>query len=131
MTATGWAWLAAAGVLAVLDWIAVAQGARRLERIAKPLVLAALVMAAVVSQPLKPAVYGWLIVALGCGLAGDVALVAERRPAPVPVLITVGGGQHAAKSGRSGRLAADAVGGGSDWLFMLGLLAFLLGHLSY
>ena len=28
MTATGWAWLAAAGVLALVDWIAVAQGAR-------------------------------------------------------------------------------------------------------
>ena len=39
MTATGWAWLAAAGVLALVDWFAVAQGARQTERIAKPLVL--------------------------------------------------------------------------------------------
>ena len=31
--------MAAAGVLAVIDWIAVGEGVRRLERIAKPLVL--------------------------------------------------------------------------------------------
>jgi uncharacterized membrane protein YhhN len=117
MTATGWAWLAAAGVLAVLDWIAVAQGARQTERIAKPLVLAALLMAAVVSHPLKPVVHGWLIGALALGLVGDLALVAERRP--VPELVPAGD-QPATKSGRR-----------TGWLFLAGLLAFLLGHLSY
>lgn len=124
MTATGWAWLAAAGILAVLDWIAVAQGARQVERIAKPLVLAALVLAAVAAQPLRPGVHGWLIAALCLGLVGDLALVAERRPARVPVTVSVPG------SARAPRLATGGVAG-SDWLFVAGLLAFLLGHLSY
>src|SRR4051812_19000826 len=125
MTATGWAWLAAAGILAVLDWIAVAQGARQTERIAKPLVLAAMLMAAVVSHPLKPVVHGWLIAALALGLVGDLALVAERRPATelVPV-----GGQPAASGPR---LSGEPAGRRTGWLFLAGLLAFLLGHLSY
>jgi uncharacterized membrane protein YhhN len=125
MTATGWAWLAAAGVLAVLDWIAVAQGARQTERIAKPLVLAALLMAAVVSHPLKPVVHGWLIGALALGLVGDLALVAERRP--VPELVPAGD-QPATKSPR---LTGEPSGRRTGWLFLAGLLAFLLGHLSY
>src|SRR5690349_6756753 len=123
MTATAWAWLAAAGVLALLDWIAVAQGARQTERIAKPLVLAALLMAAIVSHPLKPAVHGWLIAALALGLLGDLALVAEPRPE----LATVGG-QH---SSRSPRLAGEPAEHSTGWLFLAGLVAFLLGHLSY
>jgi uncharacterized membrane protein YhhN len=123
MTATGWAWLAAAGVLALVDWLAVAQGARQTERIAKPLVLAALLMAAVVSHPLKPVVHGWLIAALALGLVGDLALVTEHRPE----LATVGG-QHAT---RSPRLTGESTGRSTGWLFLAGLLAFLLGHLSY
>jgi uncharacterized membrane protein YhhN len=123
MTATGWAWLAAAGVLALVDWFAVAQGARQTERLAKPLVLAALLMAAVVSHPLKPVVHGWLIAALALGLVGDLALVAERRPELVPA-----GGQHAI---RSPRLTGEPSGRSTGWLFLIGLLAFLLGHLSY
>src|SRR5437764_10063366 len=116
MTATGWAWLAAAGVLALVDWIAVAQGARQTERIAKPLVLAALLMAAVVSHPLKPVVHGWLIVALALGLVGDLALVAERRPELAPV------GSHAA---RTPRLAGEPRERPTGWRVLAGLLAFL------
>ncbi len=123
MTATGWAWLAAAGILAVLDWIAVAQGARQAERIVKPLVLAALVLAAVTAQPIRPGVHGWLVTALCFGLVGDLALVAERRPARVAATVAAPG------SARAPRLSN--VAGGSDTLFLLGLLAFLLGHLSY
>ena len=122
MTATGWAWLAAAGILAVLDWVAVAQGARQVERIAKPLVLLAVIAAAIAAHPLKPGVHGWLIAALGLGLVGDIALVAERRPSRIPAGVTVT---------RSPRLSADQPAGRSGALFLVGLLAFLLGHLGY
>lgn len=125
MTATGWAWLAAAGILAVLDWIAVAQGARQAERIVKPLVLAALVLAAVAAQPFRPGVHGWLVTALCLGLVGDLALVAERQPALVPVTVS------APSPARTPRLSIGRTAGGSDKLFLAGLLAFLLGHLSY
>jgi uncharacterized membrane protein YhhN len=125
MTATAWAWLAAAGILAVLDWIAVAQGARPAERIVKPLVLVSLVGAAVAAHPLKPAVHGWLIAALSLGLVGDIALVAERRPARVPAAVQIGA------VSRAPRLSAAELAGGSDVRFLIGLLAFLLGHLGY
>jgi uncharacterized membrane protein YhhN len=126
MTATGWALLAAAGILAVLDWIAVARGARQVERIVKPLVLAAMVLAALAAHPVKAGVHGWLVTALCLGLVGDVALVAERRLTQAPVEVTIGG------PARAPRLSADGtVADGTQWLFMLGLFAFLLGHLSY
>ncbi|HEU5270918.1 MAG TPA: lysoplasmalogenase family protein [Jatrophihabitans sp.] len=133
MTATGWAWLAAAGIFALVDWIAVAQGARQTERIAKPLVLLAIIGAALAAHPIKPGVQGWLIAALSLGLIGDIALVAERRPARVPVGAT--GGRHqataAATPGKAPRLAVEPAGGRTQLLFLAGLLAFLLGHLGY
>jgi uncharacterized membrane protein YhhN len=124
MTATGWAWLAAAGVLAVLDWIAVARDARQAERIAKPLVLLAMLLAAVAAQPARESVHGWLIAGLSLGLVGDVALVAERRPARPPVAaVAIGSGTGA----RAPRLSDD----GPQPFFLAGLLAFLVGHLCY
>lgn len=185
MTATGWAWLAAAGILAVLDWIAVAQGARLAERIVKPLVLLAMVLAAVAAHPIKPGVHGWLIAALCLGLLGDVALVAERRPARVLIgpsasrisaskpsagpgsagtgpasagpasagpagsgpagsgpastgpagtvaISSVSAGRTTAGHAKTPRLSLDgSPGAGPDVLFLLGVLAFLLGHLGY
>lgn len=124
MTATGWAWLAAAGILAVLDWIAVARDARQAERIAKPLVLLAILLAAVTAHPVKPGVHGWLIAALGLGLVGDIALVAERRPAKAPV------GAVAIGSGAGGKAPRQSAAG-SQPFFLAGLLAFLVGHLCY
>jgi len=123
MTATGWAWLAAAGILAVLDWVAVVQDARPLERVVKPLVLLAILLAAVAAEPIRPDVQRWLVLALACGLAGDLALVAERRtPVPVPT------GRDAPRRPRLALTAPDERGGA---FFLVGLLAFLLGHLSY
>lgn len=125
MTATGWACLAAAGILAVVDWIAVARGARLAERIAKPLVLLAMVLAALVAHPIKPGVHGWLIAALSLGLVGDIALVAERRPVPVPAAVQI------PTVTKAPRLSGQALGGGPHLLFLVGLLAFLFGHLGY
>jgi uncharacterized membrane protein YhhN len=124
MTATGWAWLAAAGILAVLDWIAVARDARQAERIVKPLVLLALLLAALAAHPAKQSVHGWLIAALSLGLVGDVALVAERRPGRVPVTaVTISSGA----GGKAPRLSTA----GPQPFFLAGLLAFLIGHLCY
>lgn len=155
MTATGWAWLAAAGIFALVDWVAVAQGARQTERIAKPLVLVAIIAAAIAAHPLKPGVHGWLIAALGLGLLGDIALAAERRPALVPAIAAggrqptggapepTGGGRHQATGAggwrqatggstiKAPRLAIEAPAGRTHLLFLAGLLAFLLGHLGY
>lgn len=133
MTATGWAWLAAAGIFALVDWLAVAQDARQTERIAKPLVLVAIIAAAIAAHPLKPGVHGWLIAALGLGLVGDIALAAERRPALVPATAV---GRHQATvtggpASKAPRLAIEAPTGRTQLLFLAGLLAFLLGHLGY
>lgn len=121
MTASGWGWLAAAGVLAAVDWVAVGEGARPLERIAKPLVLLALIGAA----GTRPAsdVRGWVIVALCLGVLGDIALAFERQPA----LVVAGSGPPP----RTPRLALTDAGRSDGRLFMAGLGAFLLGHLAY
>ncbi len=94
--------LIAAAVLAVGDWIAVAQRRFRLEYLLKPLALALLVAAAVtadlgVAQP-------WVVAALACGLAGDIGLM----------------------------LSKDTAGDGTpDVAFLAGLGAFLAGHVCY
>ncbi len=87
MTASGWAWLAAAGVLAVLDWLAIARGSRTLQRIAAPLVPAAMVLAVWQAAPAHPGVRRWLVAALALGLVAQLALLTDRRPreALVPV----------------------------------------------
>jgi uncharacterized membrane protein YhhN len=70
---------------AVVDWIAVGldgQRSRAVERVAKPLVLGALLAAAVV-WPVgagdSAAVRPWLVAALAASLAGDVLLLAPGR----------------------------------------------------
>jgi uncharacterized membrane protein YhhN len=122
MTATGWTWLAAAGVLAVIDWIAVGEGARRLERIAKPLVLVALLGVAVSGSPDHSGVRGWLIAALVLGLLGDLALVSERQPE------LVSAGQFSVPPDKAPR---QSISTGDAQLFMAGLAAFLLAHVCY
>ncbi|HST49635.1 lysoplasmalogenase [Jatrophihabitans sp.] len=74
MTAAGWVWVAVAAILAVLDWAAVAARVKLLERCAKPAVLLALLAAALTAHPSHAGVHGWLLLALGFGLVGDVAL---------------------------------------------------------
>ena len=76
-----WILFGVAAVSAVVDWSAVARGARRIEYAAKPMVLAALTLAAVV----LPAGHTdllhrkwWFVAALACSLAGDVLLMLPR-----------------------------------------------------
>jgi uncharacterized membrane protein YhhN len=71
--------LVAAGLLAVVDWVAVARAAAGLERLAKPAVVAALVATVLLNGPgAEPRT--WLLVgALLASLAGDVLLLPPGR----------------------------------------------------
>jgi uncharacterized membrane protein YhhN len=69
-------WVLPAGA-ALVDWYAVARGDRRVERVAKPLVLALLVVVAVVLGAGDDASGRWLLLALSFGLLGDVFLLGD------------------------------------------------------
>jgi uncharacterized membrane protein YhhN len=90
-----------AGVIAVGDWLAVSQRFFRIEYALKPLTLALLVAAAV-SADLPTAVKPWVVAALVFGLLGDVALMLSAPDTARP-----------------------------DGPFLLGLAAFLAGHVCY
>lgn len=70
--------LAATGVFAVADWIAVQRASRRLEYAAKPLVMVGLVAVAIALNPVDAAQRGLFVVALLLGLASDVFLMLPR-----------------------------------------------------
>lgn len=71
--------LVLAAVFAVADWIAVARGHKRLEYLAKPATLAALIGMALLLDPADPTQRAWWVVALAFSLAGDVFLMLEGR----------------------------------------------------
>ncbi len=75
---TAWVLLAVAGVAAVVDWVAVAAGAKRIEYVAKPATLALLVALAVVLDPRHADRRAWFVAALVLSLAGDVFLMVPR-----------------------------------------------------
>jgi alkenylglycerophosphocholine/alkenylglycerophosphoethanolamine hydrolase len=64
-------WLVAFAVFAVIDWIAVSNEQKRLEYVAKPAALAALLLYAANGAAASP----WLIAALALSLLGDVYLM--------------------------------------------------------
>jgi uncharacterized membrane protein YhhN len=64
-------------VLAVLDWVAVARGDRRIELWAKPATLVALIATAVALGAADSTPGRWLLVALVFGLLGDVMLLSD------------------------------------------------------
>lgn len=94
--------LVVAGVVGLSDWMAVARRLRRAELVLKPLTLALLLVAAT-SGDLGDA-KPWVVAALALGLMGDIALMFSDEQA-----------------------APDAL----DPAFLVGLAAFLLGHVSY
>lgn len=71
--------LAAAGAVAVIDWYAVARGDARRERIAKPAVIAVLMVAALLGDPEARPVSLLLAAALGASFFGDVLLLPPVR----------------------------------------------------
>ena len=68
-----------AGVAALANWWAVSVGRQKLEWVAKPLVMVALVAAALCLDPANTTVRVWVIVGLVCSLAGDVFLMLPRE----------------------------------------------------
>ena len=79
--ATFWALMAGAAVAAVADWVAVGTSRRRVEYVAKPAVLTALVAAAAsIPADQIDLVHRrwWFVAALVCCLAGDVLLMLPR-----------------------------------------------------
>ncbi len=135
MTASVLIWLAAAGVLAVLSWVAVARQARRFERWASPAVLGCLLVAAAVATPRHDGVQGWLIAALAFGVLGHAALC--WQPQPVLDLALLPAGRAEPVVGRAEpvkvpRLRANGLTDSrAERTFLLGSLSFLLGHLCY
>ncbi len=94
--------LIVAAVAAAADWRAVHLGNDRLEAVAKPLVMLALIAAAVAIDPASNAMRWWFVVALVLCLVGDVALLP--------------------------RLDAFVVGLGA---FLLGHVAYVIGMLPH
>ncbi|MEX2537802.1 MAG: lysoplasmalogenase [Actinomycetota bacterium] len=78
MTDLSWLLLAAAGVLAVGNWIAVALKAKWLEYFFKPATMVALIAATVAMNPRSEASAWAFVAALGFSLIGDVLLMLPR-----------------------------------------------------
>ena len=82
MTTLAWAWFAVAVVAAITDWVAVAARRRRLEFVAKPTVMVALLGLAVALVPgssAGDAARPWFVAALALSLVGDVLLMLPRE----------------------------------------------------
>ena len=70
--------MAIAGVIAVLDWWAVATDRRSIERWAKPAVMVFLIAAALLIPAESDWIRWWIVIGLAFGLVGDVLLYADR-----------------------------------------------------
>jgi len=75
VTTVAWILLGAAALLAVLDWLAVAQGHRRLEYVCKPGATLALALVAATLDPAYSDTRTLFVLALLASLAGDVFLM--------------------------------------------------------
>ena len=78
MTALAWSALVVAAVAAVADWFAVATDRRKLEYVAKPLTMAALIVVAVTLDPANGGRRAWFVAAGALSLVGDVFLMLPR-----------------------------------------------------
>ena len=78
MTTAALLLLGAAAVAAVVDWVAVARDNRRVEYVAKPLTMAALIAMTVALDPTDQVRWAWFIAAGVFSLAGDVFLMVPR-----------------------------------------------------
>jgi uncharacterized membrane protein YhhN len=78
MTTAAWVALAAAGVFAVGNWVAVAGANQPLEYVCKPATMVALLVVGLTLDPEIGGRRGWFVVALVLSLAGDVLLMLPR-----------------------------------------------------
>lgn len=79
MTALAWPVFAAAAIVAVVDWLAVATSRRRLEYMAKPAVIVGLIAVAALLQPVSDLERWFVVAALALGLVSDVFLMLPRN----------------------------------------------------
>lgn len=85
MTSPAWTFLVAAALAAVVDWFAILRLDLRLERLAKPAVIVALLAVAVTMEPAGSSLAAarpWLLGALVASLVGDVLLLPGGRFRP-------------------------------------------------
>jgi uncharacterized membrane protein YhhN len=75
VSATAWAVLGVAALIAALDWVAVARRVRWLEYVTKSGFMLALIALAAVIQPVNPTQRSFFLVALALGLISDVFLM--------------------------------------------------------
>ena len=75
MTTAAWGLFGLTGLIAVVDWVAVATDRRSIEYVCKPATMVALIAAVLALHPADPTVRVWFVVALVCSLAGDVFLM--------------------------------------------------------
>ena len=78
MTPVAWVLLAATALVAVADWFAVATSRRRLEYLAKPVVMVGLVAVAATLEPVSQVERLFFVAALALGLLSDVFLMLPR-----------------------------------------------------
>lgn len=78
MTGAAWAFLVAAAVFALGNWVALARGSQAGIYICKPVTLVLLIGVAVTLDPVHTDVRAWFVVALVLSLAGDVFLMLPR-----------------------------------------------------
>lgn len=79
MTVAAMALLAVTAVIAVVDWVAVARGIKRLEYVAKPLTMVALMGVALTLAPSSTDAQRWFVLALAFGMLGDIFLMLPRN----------------------------------------------------
>jgi uncharacterized membrane protein YhhN len=79
VSALVWVLVAAAVGIAVVDWVSVGAGNRRLEYVAKPATMVPLIVAAAVLDPVRPEEQWWFVAALVLSLVGDVFLMLEDQ----------------------------------------------------
>ncbi|MCB0995748.1 MAG: lysoplasmalogenase [Acidimicrobiales bacterium] len=121
MTNVAAAWFAVAGVCALADWASVARAWRPGVAIAKPLVLLALIAAAVTTDAGDTGVQAFVVVALVFSLMGDIFLELEERffiAGLVSFLIA-----------HLNYLVALLIAGSTAW-FLLGLLIVAAGAVA-
>src|SRR5207248_3612768 len=78
LTPVAWVLLAATALVAAADWFAVATSRRRLEYLAKPVVMVGLVAVAATLEPVSHVERLFFVAALALGLLSDVFLMLPR-----------------------------------------------------
>ncbi len=79
LTDSSMAALGVAGAAAIGNWWSVSVGRRRIEWVTKPLVMVALIVAAICLDPVSDAARAWVVLGLVLSLSGDVCLMLPRE----------------------------------------------------